>query len=469
VRLWDRVLSRQGYNEYMYSGAYQIATVDSQGRGREGADAGIVRTAREAYAANGVVYACIAVRMALFSEARFTFQSTIDKRLFGTQDLSILEYPWPNATAGELLARMEQDDSVAGNSYIRRAVPDDGSDDQLVQMRPDTVAIVSEEVTDTRGRVFKRPVGYVEDLRVLGVDRDPQTFTTGEVAHYSPCPDPKALFRGESWLTAVLRDVSADQALTTYKTMHLANGAMPGLVIKYSQKLSDATVEKLRKRFGARYGGPENAGKTLVVDEGADPVVAGSTLEQLQYEAVTKAGERRICAAAGPGLDVILGFEKGDYQAAVRRLSDLWARPHWRMACASLQHLIPDVTAPTRLWFDVTDIAALREGELQRAQSTLVKSQGVASLVVAGFTRKSILSAVESGDMSQLEESPEAPPPGISGRETATSRENVTGPGQRPPQAGKPQDLPGVVAKNLPDARPFTVPPMPSLPNGARG
>ena len=132
-------------------------------------------------------------------------------------------------TAGELLARIEQDVSTAGNAYIRRATPADGSDDQLVQMRPDTVTIVSEEIRDSAGRVWRRPRGYEEDTKSAGLsDREPQFFTVDEVAHYSPIPDPMVSFKGMSWLTAVLREVGADVALTEYKTTHVQNGAHAG-------------------------------------------------------------------------------------------------------------------------------------------------------------------------------------------------------------------------------------------------
>jgi phage portal protein BeeE len=468
VRLLDRLLARAdpGYNEYAYSGAYALPTVDSRGRSREGAATAIVRAAREAYECNGVVFACELVRMALLSEARFTFQSA-DGHLFGNTDLALLEHPWPGATAGELLARMGQDDTVAGNSYIRRAEPEDGSGPLLAQVPADCVTIISEEARDTAGRTFRRPVGYAEDPEP-GSGREPQFYTTAEVAHYSPVPDPRARFRGMSWLTPLIEDVRADQAMTAYKTEHLRSGAQLGIVVKYAQKLQPSTIDALRERITARYGGPQNAGKTLVLDQGGDVTVAGSTLEQLQYTAVQQAGERRVCAAAGPGLLEILGFERGDYQSAIRKLADLWARPRWRMICASLEHLLPTSRdlGPVRLWFDVSGVAALREGELTRAQAYLVKTQGLAASVAAGYTRESAIAAAESGDLSQLKPDPGAPPAGVSGRETATSTDRVNG---RPPQAGLPQDLPGVGKPNLPDARPLQFAPMPSLPNGARG
>ena len=151
----------------------------------------------------------------------------IDKHLFGTPDLSILEKPWPNATDGELLSRMEQDDSTAGNSFIRRATPEDDSGDQLVQMRPDCVSIVTEELRDTMGRKFRRPIGYMEDLRSLGIEQDPQFYDVTEVCHYSPMPDPLAQFRGMSWLTPVMREVGADTAMTEYKIVTCSPGRCP--------------------------------------------------------------------------------------------------------------------------------------------------------------------------------------------------------------------------------------------------
>lgn len=477
----DRLLGRMSVDnawEGTWSGAYAVPSTDQYGRAKEGASTAVARSAREAYAANGIVFACIAARMALLSEARFRLQSTADMHLFGNAGLGILEYPWPNATAGELWARLELGDSSAGNAFFRRAEPEDGTDALLVEMRPDCVTIISEEARDTAGRTFRRPVGYAEDLKPLGItDRDPQFYTTDEVAHYSPNPDPSASFKGMSWLTPVLREVGADQAMTTYKTEHLRSGAQLGIVVKYAQKLQPATIDALRDRIQARYGGPANSGKTLVLDQGGDVTVAGSTLEQLQFTALQGASETRICAAAQVPAEVI-GIEgprsaSGNYELAIRRFADLWARPHWRAGCAVLQHLVrlvgqdgseSPVGPPARLWFDVGEIAALREGELARAQAYLVKTQGLQASVASGYTRESAIKAADSGDLTQLVPDPGAPPAGVSGRETTTDRING-----RPPQAGVPQDLPGAVKPNLPDAKPLAFAPMPSLPNGARG
>ena len=491
MRLLDHLLGRQAtWSEAQFSGAVLVVSDDPSGRGREPPPAGFAAHVRQVYLSCGPVFAACFARQSLFSEVRFKFQRASDDSLYGNPELGILERPWPNGTTGDLLARMEQDRSIAGNFYLRKVdLPDGGT--ELVRMRPDAVTIISEEVADPLGRTWKRPVGYSEDLSVYGIQgRDPQIYDVSEVAHWAPDPDPAASWRGMSWLTAVMREVISDKGMTDYKIAHIRNGAMPGIVIKYSQKLGETAVTTLKKRIGALYGGPENAGKTLVLDEGADMTVAGSSLEQLQYTAVQGAGVERILAAAGVPAEVC-GLTPGGttsgsqgYEVAMRRFADLWARPSWRSACAALEVLVPHAAdrAGVRLWFDVSGIAALREGELSRAQGTLVRSQALAAFVNAGFTRESSIAAAESGDLSLLKPDPQALPPGVTGRETSTLRENAPtpngqlpaqhGPGVipgRPPQAGVPQRLPGVGHPNLPNALPAGPGAMPALPNGARG
>lgn len=369
-----------------------------------------VSMAQQAYGANSVVFSCVLARLMLFSEMTFKFRGLSDKKLIGNTDLRKLEVPWSNGTAGDLLARMEQDNSLAGNAYTWDA------GDQLVRLRPDWVTIISELVTDDLGRQYRRPVGYWWEPppTVVGQGR-PSMFTVDEVAHWAPVPDPTANFRGMSWLTPVIREIEADSGMTQYKVKYLENAATPNLVIKYAQKIRDDTVDRIRERVTARHGGVHNAFKTLVLDEGADFTVVGNNFDQMQFSAVQAAGENRICGASGvdPSLISLLHMSRGgvDYAASMRRLVDMTMRPLWRTACASLEHL---VTVPNghRLWFDTSDIAALRQGETERAQTMLVKAQAAAVWVQAGFERQSVLDAVASGETSQLVPAPDAPLPG---------------------------------------------------------
>jgi phage portal protein BeeE len=391
----------------------------------------LMSSSMQAYGGNAIVFGAILARLSLFSEASFAFRDLTDKHLFGANELDgrrltalrKLEAPWPNGTTGELLARMIQDVDLAGNAYIWDA------GDQLVRLRPDWVTIISELVTDPSGRVYRKVVGYFYKPPQSVSDQGPaQMFDVEEIAHWSPIPDPWANFRGMSWITPVMREIAADNAMTGYKIKYLDNAASPNLLIKYTQKLQQATVDTIQKRVQARHGGVDNAFRTMVLDEGADVTVIGNTFEQMSFATVQAAGENRILIASGvPG--IVIGAKEGlmaatysNYEQAMRRFADITMRPLWRSACACLSKLVA-VPTGARLWFDVSDIAALRQGEKEMADTMLVKMLAIGEGVKFGFDPDSVREAINAGDIGQLkhngppelimQEIPKAAPPAL--------------------------------------------------------
>ena len=419
MRLWDRLLSRQGYWEGMASGAATWST--SYGSpDREPLMPQLAAFAQQANGSSAVVFAAILVRMALFSEARFQFQAKDDKHLFGNETLAKLEEPFgPPTTTGDLLARMEQDVSLAGNAYIW----DPPGEDRLVRLRPDWVTIVSEVVTVDSGDPdrpgwYRRPVGYwfepPKGLKSLG---NPFLAPAAECVHWAPIPDPTASFRGMSWLTPAMRDIQGDDGMSRYKIRYLQHDATPNMIVKYAQRIAPATVDAVRERIDARYAGPDNAGKTLILDGGADLVLAGNSLSQMDFSNVAAVGQERILADANVpgvlvGLEPLRGAGRG-YQESMQKLANLYARPQWRSACGALSQLL-DVPAGNRLWYDTADIAALQDGEMERAQAALVRMQAVLAGVQAGATMESVAAAVDAMDLTQLKKAPvpAAPPAG---------------------------------------------------------
>lgn len=447
MRLLDRLIRRDGYWEGMASGA-AVLTTSYGSPDREPVMPQLTAFAQRANASNAPVFSAILVRMALFSEITFQFQAKDDKHLFGTTDLAKLEEPFgPGTTTQNLLARMEQDVSLAGNAFIWNAP---GSDTPLVRLRPDWTTIVSEVVQlddDPRAGWYRRPVGYwFEPPRGATAGKQPPGFLVPaeEVAHWAPIPDPQADFRGMSWLTPVMRDIQGDDGLSVYKIKYLENNASPNLLIKYAQKLQTATIDGIRERMHARYGGADNAFKTLVLDQGADATVIGSNLAQMNFDGVQSAGAERILAAANVppvlvGMEPLRGAGRS-YGEVVQKFSNVYARPQWRSASATLAKLV-DVPPGNRLWFDTSDIAALQDGEMERGQTVLVKSQAVLALnQAAKYDPASVITAVNSGDLTQLKPLP-APPPGLV-------------PPNHPVQHMLPQTPPGATAEPLPSSLP---------------
>lgn len=365
---------------------------------------------QKAYKANGIVFACILARLMVFSEVRFQWQRITNGRpagLFGTQDLGILERPWPGGTTGELTARMEQDVSLAGNAYD--VVVDDEFGRRIRRLRPDWVTILTGSPTDDPFDYRARVVGYVYQPKA-GTRRDAVTFAADEVAHYSPIPDPEAQWRGMSWLTPVIDEISADKAATKHKLKFFEHGSVPGLIISYDKDVSSDVFNAAVDRFEADHSGTLNAYKTLHLGGGADPKTLGADLKQLDFKVTQGAGETRIAAAAGVH-PVIAGFSEGlagsslnagNFSAARRRFADMTIRPLWRIAAASLETIVPPPDSSTRLWYDDRHIAALRADAQEEAEIRQTQATAIRSLLDAGFTPESSVVAVMDDDFPAL-------------------------------------------------------------------
>jgi phage portal protein BeeE len=362
--------------------------------------------ARGAYGAQGfpgnsIVFACIDRRMSVFGEATFKWRDLKDKHLYGTPELRKLEQPWPGGTAQDLFNRAEQDASLAGNAFIR----DCG--DRLERLRPDWVTIVSRITEDERGEDVREVIGYVCDPQGEDGDRGAAYSPVQEVAHWAPIPDPLANFRGMSWLTPIVRELIGDARMSEYREKYFTNAATPNLVIRYTQKMAPERMERLRTAITARHAGAENAFGTLVLDEGADLTIVGKDMVGSAFDALQAAGETRVCMAAGVPA-VVVGARQGmadssigEYQVALRAFADLKVRPNWRGLCGKLQALVTP-PANAQLWFDVTDVSALQQGEQDMAATSFQQVQSIVQLTMNGFTPDSAKAAVVSGDMSLL-------------------------------------------------------------------
>jgi phage portal protein BeeE len=403
VRLLDRLVRRSGYWEGQASGA-AVLTSSYASSDKEAVLPQLTAWAQNAHAGNAPVFAAALKRIAVLSEATFQFQAKDDRHLFGNQALAKLEVPFgPNTTSAHLLARMEQDAFLAGNAYIW----DPPGEGRLVRLRPDWTTIVSELVQVGGGGYYRRPLGYWWEPPKTALDQGAGFMVpAAECVHWAPVPDPQADFRGMSPLTPVYRDVLGDDGLVQHKVRYLQNAASPNLLIKYSQRLQQGTVDGIRERVHARYGSANNAYKTLILDQGADATVIGNSLSQMDFSNVSAAGTERILAACEVpgvlvGLEPLRGAGKG-YEESVTAFAHLWALPRWRSVCGALEQLL-DVPAGNRLWFDTGDIAALQDGLMERGQTALVRGQALLALVQAGYTHESAVAAVESGDLSQLQ------------------------------------------------------------------
>lgn len=406
---FDEYASWFAYNGHLY-GVTPGST--SMGRKQEEIGGGFRSLAQLAYKQNGVVFACVATRMLMFSEARFKFRrlSSGPGDLFGDPSLLPLEKPWSGGTTGDLLARAELDVSLAGNFFVARR-----PGNRLKRMRPDWVTILLGSYQDPD------VTGFDLDAEVLGYAYQPggpsegrplETYTADEVAHYAPYPDPEAGYRGMSWLTPVLREIMGDKAATDHKLEFFEHAATTNLMVKVDPQIRQPEkFQEWVKAFRVEHEGQGNRYKTLFLGGGSEAEAIGANLQQADFKAVQGAGETRIAAASGVP-PVIVGLSEGlaaatyaNYASARRRFIDMTMRPLWRNFAGSLAVVIRPPDAGAELWYDDRDVPALRENEKDAAEIAQQQATTIKTLIDGGFEPDSVVAAVAAGNYKLLKHS----------------------------------------------------------------
>jgi hypothetical protein len=366
------------------------------------------------YASNGIVFALMAVRQLAFSQIRMQWQTLSKGRpgdMFSTPALAQFEVPWAGGSTQDLLAKMLVDADLAGNSYWTI------SGGEMVRLRPDWVDIIlaprrvptfSESGDTIAATLGMKKVGYLYYEGGRG-NSDPVALLPDEVCHFAPLQDPLATYRGMSWLTPLLREISSDRGMVEHQRKFFENGATPNLVVKHDPGVSPADAKQFKLALDAEYGGVQNAYKTMHLGGGADVTVVGQNFQQMDFKIVQGHGETRISAAAGVP-PIIPGFSEGlssatysNYGQALRRFSGLTLHPLWKSAVGSLQTLVNPPNPGVRLWYDTRDTEFLREDAQDLAEVQQVQASTISSYISAGFTPVSAMAAVVNDDINLLE------------------------------------------------------------------
>lgn len=380
---------------------------------------------RGAYKSNGIVYSCIAARQRIFSQVRFGWREFTKFRpgdLFGNQELSLLEKPWPGATTIDLLTRVEVVASCAGNYYATKC--DDagrigkaatGPGQRIINLRPDWVTIVivspSDDLWDPRAKIG----GYLyEPMGNFGPGGTPSAnswiLMPDEMCHFMPHPDPEARFRGMSWLTPILREIQADKAATTHKERFFSNGARLGVIVKFDKDTGVDAVKSFIERFNAKHQGDENAYRTLFLGGGADVTITTANMQEIDFKNIAGGNETRVAAAAGIH-PTIAGFSEGlqgsslnagNFGAARRLVADTTMRHLWGVASSSFQTLLAPPSDRASLWYSTHDVAFLREDLKDLAEIQSQQAQTIVALGNGGWEHESVKKAVINEDWDLL-------------------------------------------------------------------
>lgn len=373
------------------------------------------------YKRSGPAFSCIRARMMVFSQAEFSWMNRRTRELTVTPELEILDFPWPGGVTVDLLAKMEVDVSLAGNSYV--TITDDrqrfgraatGLGRRLVRMRPDWVTIVIHSASGDPFGLDAKVVGYLYEPPAGsgGIPRaEPVMLTSDQVCHYWLEPDPVAQWRGMSWLTPVLDEISGDRGAVQHKRKFFDNGATLNVVVSFAESVGKEAFDHFVEKFREQHHGADNAYETLFLGGGADAKVVSADMQQLDFKAISGAAETRMASAAGVH-PVIVGMSEGMQGAAlnagnfgqVRRLFvDGSLQRMWRSASASLQTIIPPPDASLRLWADGRHIEFLRDDRKDVAEIQRTQAVALRQLYDAGYDdMDGPVRAITSDDYTEL-------------------------------------------------------------------
>jgi len=383
----------------------------------------------EGYAAkagkgDGIVFACCYARMRVFADGNFLWRDREQGQLgafYDSPELTMLRRPWPGGTLTNLLSWMEVDATYAGNSYATTC--DDrgrfgrasrgGPNRRITRLRPDWVTLVIGSYSDDPYAIDAHVVGLIYEPPLSspgGARAKPVVLMPDEVCHYAPVPDPVARFRGMSWLTPVLREISSDLAAVDHKLKRFENGAALQTVVSLDKDVTPKAFTEFVELFKAGHEGVENAYRTLFLGGGADVTVVGADMQKMDFKALTGAGETRIAAAAGVH-PVVVGLSEslagsslnaGNYNAARRNVADGTLNHLWSEAASSLETLFDRPKEAAELCIDKRDVAFVREDAKDVAEIQQTRANALRSLIDAGWEPDAAVKFVQSDDLTHL-------------------------------------------------------------------
>ena len=430
--LLDRVKARRTGDLKQFSqpnfwqlDALRSALVGDWAPDRERIDHDFEGYAAGAGKASAVVFACCYARMRVFASGQFLWRDRVNGELgvmYDSPDLQLLRRPWPGGTLKNLLSWMEVDATYAGNSY--QTTCDDlgrygnasrgGPNRRITRLRPDWVTLVIGSYSDDPYAVDAHVVGLIYEPPMSGLGgysrQPPVVLLPSEVSHHAPVPDPIARFRGMSWLTPVLRDISSDLAATEHKLKRFENGAALQTVVSLDKDVTPTAFAEFVKMFRAGHEGVENAYKTLFLGGGADVTVVGADMQKMDFKNLTGSGETRIAAAAGVH-PVVVGLSEslagsslnaGNYSAARRNVADGTLTDLWTEAAGSLETLFARPRPEAELCIDKRDVAFVREDAKDIAEIQRTQAAALRQLLDAGYEPDAAVAFLQSDDVGRL-------------------------------------------------------------------
>lgn len=360
---------------------------------------------------NPVVSAAAVSRALLLSQVRPIWRnnaiSETPGRTFGARDLALLETPGAQTRAAfYFLAELHA--SYSGTAFAVRR------NGRAYLLRPDWVTVLLGTNSEPEGDMLLPP----SDAEVTGIVYQPEhngkkgrieAFVPGEFAVWTPEPDPVYWWRGVSWVTSLVRELTIDDQVTDHQTKFFEHAATPNLVFVMDPAKTAEQVRQYADVVNARHSGAMNSFKNMFLGGGTDVKVVGSGLDKLALQDIAGGFESRVSARSLVPA-VILNIREGqsgsalnsgNYAQTRRQWADKWFTPAADSLMEAFGALLPAKDDADLSW-NRRLVTFLQEDEKDAADIAATKAGTIRQLVDAGFDPESVIDAVDNDDFTLL-------------------------------------------------------------------
>ena len=414
------VAERHGYgggfdNYVKVAGNTYPRTDFMAGSAPDRADGTFVDLVNKIHKQSGVIPAAVYARAALVSQTRFRFAhwsvpvTSVVPSSTSTMDLRAL-----NAVGrSQLLHRMEQDISYAGNAFLVR-----GRNGARHRLDPSRVTFVlGSDSTPTWDQDVLASVPY--DMTTIGIVYNPNVdargtaervvFLPGEFAHFMPEPDPIASWRGESWVASLTAEAALEGQIVNHQSKFFTRGTVPSLVF-LTDGMDDEQLSDASQRAGEVFGGTENAFKNMFLSGVTDVRNVSADFSSIGFDSlhgsieVAVSMRSRIPAAILGTRDSLAGssLNAGNFNSARRLLTDGFLNPHTWALCDALTPLATPPSAGVTLAPDLSGVMFLQEDAADAAAILQVQMATIGSAVTSGYDPTDAVGKVVAGDLTGL-------------------------------------------------------------------
>lgn len=306
---------------------------------------------------NELIFACIDADAVTAASVRFAVYGKDDEEMPDHPLRQLLSHPNPHMTEYEFLALTRMFLKLAGKAYFEKVRDGAGNLVALYPLRPDYVQIIPDRETWIKAYRYSVPGAFEIDLM------PDQVLAIRSI-------DPLDMYSSIVPVGVAARVGDVDNSTTDFIKLFFERGTMPPGILTSKQKLTDADVGNIKRRWAERYGGFNKWFEPAVLDVDASYQRLGATFSEMQFEQLDRRNEARICAALRVPpiiIGAMLGLESATYsnyeQARKAWWEDVLVPSYKRLSDAFTNQLAVDFGADVVVRADLSESPALRENE----------------------------------------------------------------------------------------------------------